>query len=113
MVILLGISIFFRSVWKLVVQDKNTWKLLTVCKYYQIELFMLKYDYLKPAHILVGRVFVNDPGDLGWIPGHFIPKALKMVLDDSLLNTQQYKVRIKGKMEQCMERSSTLPNTSV
>ena len=25
-----------------------------------------------------------------------IPKTLKMVLDTSLLNTQQYKVRIKG-----------------
>ena len=32
-----------------------------------------------------------------------------MVLDSSLLNTQQYKVRIKGKVEQSRERSSTLP----
>ena len=31
-----------------------------------------------------------------------------MVLDTSLLNTQQYKVRIKGKVEQSKERSSTL-----
>ena len=30
-----------------------------------------------------------------------------MVLDTSLLNTQQYKVRIKGKLEQSRERSST------
>ena len=29
-----------------------------------------------------------------------------MVLGTSLLNTQQYKVRIKGKMEQSRERSS-------
>ena len=36
----------------------------------------------------VGRVFANDPGDLGSIPGHVIPKTLKMVLDTSLLNTQ-------------------------
>ena len=35
-------------------------------------------------------------GDLGSIPGRVIPKTLKMVLDTSLLNTQQYKVRIKG-----------------
>ena len=35
-----------------------------------------------------------------------------MVLDTSLLNTQQYKVRIKGKVEQSRERSSTLLNTS-
>ena len=48
----------------------------------------------------VGRVFANDPGDLGSIPGHVIPKTLKMVLDTSLLNTQQYKVRIKDKVQQ-------------
>ena len=36
-----------------------------------------------------------------------------MVLDTSLLNTQQYKVRIKGKVEQSIERSSILPYTSV
>ncbi len=43
------------------------------------------------------RVFVNGPGDLGSIPGRVIPKILKMVLDATLLNTQHYKVRIKGK----------------
>ena len=32
-----------------------------------------------------------------------------MVLDTSLLNTQQYKVCIKGKVEQSSESSSTLP----
>ena len=31
-----------------------------------------------------------------------------MVLDTPFLNTQQYKVRIKGKVEQSRERSSTL-----
>ena len=31
-----------------------------------------------------------------------------MVLDTSWLNTQQYKVRIKGKMEQSREMSSAL-----
>ena len=61
----------------------------------------------------VGRVFANDPSDLGSIPGHVIPKTLKIVLDTSLLNTQQYKVRIKGKVEQSRERSSDLPYTSV
>ncbi len=30
-----------------------------------------------------------------------------------LLNTQHYKVRIKGKVEQSRERSSALPDTSV
>ena len=62
---------------------------------------------------LVGRVFVNGPGDLGSIPGCIIPKTLKMVLDTSLLNTQQYKVCIMGKMEQSWERSSALPYTSM
>ena len=59
------------------------------------------------------RVFANGPGDLGSIPGHIIPKTLKMVLDTSLLNTQHYKVCIKGKVEQSRERSSTLPYTSM
>ena len=35
----------------------------------------------------------------------------KMLLDTSLLNTQYYKVRIKGKMEQSRERRSALPYT--
>ena len=61
----------------------------------------------------VGRVFANGPEDLGSIPGHVMPKTLKMVLDTSLLNTQQYKVRIKGKVEQSRERSSALPYTSL
>ena len=42
------------------------------------------------------------------VPGRVIPKTLKMVLDTSLLNTQQYKVRIKDKVEQSRERSSAL-----
>ena len=37
---------------------------------------------------LLGRVFANDPGDRGSIPGRVIPKTKKMVLDISLFNTQ-------------------------
>ena len=59
------------------------------------------------------RVFANGPGDQGSIPGRVIPKTLTLVLNSSLFNTQQYKVRIKGKVEQSWERSSALPNTSV
>ena len=59
------------------------------------------------------RVFGNDLGDWGSIPGRVIPKTQKMVLDASLLNTQQYKVGIKGKVKQSRERSSTLPYTLV
>ena len=62
---------------------------------------------------LVGRALANGPGNLGSIPGRIIPNSLKMILDTSLLNTQQYKVRIKGKWEQSRERSSALPYTSV
>ena len=38
---------------------------------------------------LVGRVFSSDPGDRGSIPGHVIPKTLKMVHGTSLLNIQK------------------------
>ena len=62
------------------------------------------------------RVFANGPGDLSSIPGRVIPKTQKKkkkkkkkVPDATLLNTQHYKVRIKGKIEQSRERSSTLP----
>ena len=61
----------------------------------------------------MGRVFANGPGDLGSIPGRVIPKTFKMVLDSSLLDTQQYRVRIKGKVKQSRERSSALPYTSL
>ena len=55
----------------------------------------------------------NGPGDLGSIPGWVILNTQKMVLDASLLNTQHYKVRSKGKVEQSRERSSILLYTSV
>ena len=58
-------------------------------------------------------MFANYPGDLGPISGRVIQKTLKMVFEFSLLNIQQYKVRIKGKEEQSRERSSALPYTLV
>ena len=74
------------------------------------EIIIIFLHYINNRLIgLVGRVFANDPGNLGSIPGRVIPKTLKMVLDNFLLNTQQYKVRIKGKVEQFWERSSPLP----
>ena len=36
-----------------------------------------------------------------------------MVLDTSLLNTQQYKLRIKSKVEQSREKGIALPYTTV
>ena len=59
------------------------------------------------------RVFANGLRDLGSIPGRVIPKTQKMVLDATLLNTQHYKVGIKGKVEQSRERSSALSYTMV
>ena len=55
------------------------------------------------------NVYIYDPGDLGSIPGRVIPKTQKMVLDASLLNTQIYKVRIKGKVEQSREGVAPSP----
>ena len=51
-------------------------------------------------------LFIFGVVDLDSIPGRVIPKTWKMVLDTFLLNTQQYKVRIKGKVEQSREMSS-------
>ena len=48
-------------------------------------------------------MFANGPGDQGSIPGRVIPKTQKMVLDAGLLKTRNYKVRIKGKVEQSSE----------
>ena len=70
------------------------------------------YHLLADIGIMV-RVFANGPGDLGSIPGRVILKTQKMILDTALLNTQHYKVRIKGKVKQSRERSSALPYTSV
>ena len=61
----------------------------------------------------MSRVFANSQGDWGSIPGQVIPKTQKTILDTALLNTQHYKVRIKGKVEQSGEWSSALPYTSV
>ena len=54
-------------------------------------------------------VFANFLGDRGSIPGQVIPKTQKMVLDPTLLNTQHYKVQIKGKVKQSREWNSIRP----
>ena len=56
---------------------------------------------------------MSGPGDRGSIAGRVIPKSQKMVLDAALLNTQHYKVRIKVKVEQSREWSSSLPYSYV
>ena len=52
---------------------------------------------------------LNNLIELWGISVWVIPKTQKMVLDAALLNTQLYKVRIKGKVEQSLEWSSALP----
>ena len=66
--------------------------------------------FLEPYHIMLNakqclmyRLFINSPGDQGSIPGRIEPKTQEMVLEIVLLNTQYYKVRMKGKVEQSRE----------
>ena len=72
-----------------------------------VSLIVNRYDI--PDIGLAVRVFANSPGDLGSIPGRVIPKTQKMVLDASLLNTQHYKVRIKGEVEPSREGVAPSP----
>ena len=73
-----------------------------------IYIYIYKHTYVPDIGLEV-RVFANGPGDLGSIPGRVIPKTQKMVLDASLLNTQHYKVRIKGKVGQSREGVAPSP----
>ena len=59
------------------------------------------------------RVFASRSGDRSSIPGRVIPKTHKMIFDTVLFDTQHYKVRIKGKVEQSREWSDGLPYPSV
>ena len=61
----------------------------------------------------MSRLFAYGPGDRGPIPGRVIPKTLKMVLDATMLNTQHYKARNKGKVKQSREGNCALPYTLV
>ena len=60
---------------------------------------------------LMSRVFANGQGDEGSIFGRVIPKTQESVLDATLLNTQHYKLPIKGKVEQSRKSNSALPYT--
>ena len=55
----------------------------------------------------VGILYVSGPGDQSSIESSL--QRLKMLLNTTLLNTQHYKVRIKGIVEQSRERSIALP----
>ena len=77
-----------------------------------LSIYLSSYQpYSLPDIGLAVRVFANGPGDLGSIPGRVIPKTQEMVLDASLLNTQHYKVRIKGKVEPSREGVAPFPTS--
>ena len=59
----------------------------------------------------MNRVYANSPRERGSLPDPVIPKTQKMVLDAALLNTQNYKIRIKGKVEQSRECINAFPYT--
>ena len=61
----------------------------------------------------MGGVFAIGPGDRDSIPGRYKLKTQNMVLDTALLNTQHYKVRIKGKVELSSEWCSAVFYTLV
>ena len=84
-----------------------------MCKLSVYNIFeLLKCVYIADTGLAV-RMFTNGPGDLGSILGRFIPKIQKNILDASLLNTQHYKVRIKGKMDQSREAVAPSPTHGV
>ena len=91
--------------------------LMKVCLFQGLRIFRYifivcsNFQVLTPDIGLAVRVFANGLGDLGSIPGRVIPKTQKMVLDACLLNTQHYKVRIKGKVEQSREGVAPSPTT--
>ena len=72
-------------------------ELIFICKLHNNIVF--NYSTFCKVLIQLWVVFAKGPRDLGSILGRVIPKTLKYGTDTSLLNTQQYKVRIKGKVE--------------
>ena len=87
------------------------WIAILICVSCLYFLCVILRIYYEPDIDMMVWVFANGRGDLGSITGRVIPKNQKMVLDDSLLNIQHYKVRIKGKVKQSREISSALPYT--
>ena len=57
----------------------------------------------------MGRMFINNPGDWGSIPGRVKPKTQKMVLNAVLLNTQHYKLRSRVKLSNPEKEAAPSP----
>ena len=62
----------------------------------------------RPIGIMV-KMCTTLPGDMSSIPGQVLSKTRKMVLAPSLLNTQHYKVWIKGKWSNPGKRVTPSP----
>ena len=71
------------------------------------------YKHSIPDIFTMVRVFTNDPGGLGSVPGSSHTKDSKKARAATLLIIQHYKVRIKGKVETSRESSSAISNTLV
>ena len=78
---------------------------LRSCSYWKGSLWITN-NYMTGAMAKM-LVFASVLGDQDSIPGQVIPKTQKMVLDVSLLNTQHYKVQIKGNPGKGVISSST------
>ena len=77
---------------------------------------LLQCHYAKKvdrSNALVRRVFTSGLGDQGSIQSRVRLNTQKGVLDTSLLYTQNYNGRTKGKFKQSSEKNSPLPNTLV
>ena len=73
----------------------------------------VNYLSTRPAHWLARQSVRQWSRRPRFNPRSPHTKDFKMVLDISSLKTQQYKVRIKGKVEQFREKRSALFYTSV
>ena len=74
-----------------------------------VNVWLIHFSTLALVIGLTGRVIAYGPRDKCSIPGRVIPKTQNILLDV----TQHYKVRIKGKVKQSKEWSSTLHNNLV
>ena len=89
------------------------WYMVILMYVFTHRLDVTQSQFFKQGTGLINRVFANGLGDQGSIPGWIIPKTKKIVLDTSLLNTQHFKTRIKGKVEKSREWSCDLSFTSM
>ena len=69
---------------------------MCVFTYIYIYIYIYPHVVSKSDIGIMVRLFANGLGDLGSIPAWVLPKTQKMVLDAFMLNTQHYKVWIKG-----------------